>query len=120
MVPETVAGPRHVRGAGKTVGLPQKPICMTQVFQPYSFWLPHASGMHQPLLSCLALIQTSPEEVGLVPVGKLVMLVAVMSPDDRFMAWPPMTAVVGVAPPLTGEMEPVESSTLPFRCMTQQ
>ena len=100
--------------------LPQKPICMFQVFQPYAFLFPQASGMAQPLLICLALIQTWPEDVGFMPVGKWVMFAAVMSPVPRFMAVLPIIAVEAEAPALTGEVEPVESRTLPFMCMTQQ
>ena len=77
--------------------------------------------MAQPLLTCLGLIHTSPEEVGLVPTGKFVTFDATISLIPlRFMALPPITAVDTVAPEFTGEVEPVESWTLPFKCRTEQ
>ena len=91
---------------------------MFHVFQPYAFAFPQASGMAQPLVICLALIQTPPDEVGLVPLGKWVMLAAVMSPVPRFMAVLPIIAVDAEAPALTGEVKPVESCTFPFMCIT--
>ena len=65
--------------------------------------------MHQ-VATRRALIQIPLVEVGLVPVGKLVMPDALMlSFSASFQAELPIIAVDEVAPLLTGAMDPVES-----------
>ena len=76
------------------------------------------SWLHE--LTFRARSQISLVEAGLVPAGKLVMWATLMLPLPRSHAVLPITAFVAVAPLLTGAVKPVESSTFPFMCITQQ